>query len=133
MGRQRARLVAALGSRCHACRTRAGSFIDHDHFTGLVRGLLCEYCNTHIDGCLHVSGCVWADYLNSPPAVELKLSYPKPERVGDRDATGRRSSPSGLIRCTEAGQPNAAFFPPLWATRQIDPRRCGERVLPSTG
>jgi hypothetical protein len=49
-------LVAALGQPCHACLIRPGASIDHDHFTGLVRGLLCLYCNTHIDGCLHVSG-----------------------------------------------------------------------------
>jgi hypothetical protein len=40
-GRQRARLIAELGDRCHACTVRRGVIIDHDHFTGIVRGLVC--------------------------------------------------------------------------------------------
>jgi hypothetical protein len=80
-GRQRVQLAAALGRACHACRTRPGANIDHDHFTGFVRGLLCRYCNSHVDGCPHASGCAWADYLNNPPAAPLRLRYPTPERV----------------------------------------------------
>jgi hypothetical protein len=75
--------VAALGPDCHACGSERGTCIDHDHFTGAVRGLVCLYCNTHVDECLHRVGCAWADYLNDPPAASLRLPYPKPERVGD--------------------------------------------------
>jgi hypothetical protein len=42
-------LVGALGSECHACGDVTGSFIDHDHFTGYVCGLLCKGCNHIVD------------------------------------------------------------------------------------
>lgn len=75
LGRQHAQLAVELGTMCRACHTRPASAIDHDHLTGLVRGLLCRHCNTNIDECLHLSGCPWADYLNNPPAAPLRLRY----------------------------------------------------------
>jgi hypothetical protein len=45
LGRVRLVLVEALGDGCHACRWWPGTMVDHDHFTGLVRGLLCvDWC-----------------------------------------------------------------------------------------
>jgi hypothetical protein len=44
-------LYAAQGYACAICRDDGGErglFIDHDHLTGKVRGLLCEGCNTAI-------------------------------------------------------------------------------------
>jgi hypothetical protein len=70
-------LISEFGAVCHACRLRPGIFVDHDHFSGIVRGLLCVHCNTHVDECAHASGCPWADYLNDPPAARMKIRYPK--------------------------------------------------------
>lgn len=70
-------LVGLFGPNCQTCHRRPGEFIDHDHATGLVRGLLCRYCNTWIDKCLHPSGCPWGDYLNAPPATYLRIRYSK--------------------------------------------------------
>ncbi|MDI6106066.1 hypothetical protein QLQ12_46660 [Actinoplanes sp. NEAU-A12] len=41
------------------------------------RGMLRNFCNTWIDQCPHPSGCLWADYLNDPPAAALRLIYTK--------------------------------------------------------
>lgn len=32
--------------RCEICKTRSGIHVDHDHTTGVVRGMLCSQCNT---------------------------------------------------------------------------------------
>ncbi|CAM4239519.1 endonuclease domain-containing protein [Nocardiopsis rhodophaea] len=74
-GQVRRRLVSELGPGCAVC-TGPGEIMDHDPFTGLVRGLLCRHCNTHVDTCPHVRGCAWAQYLNEPPARGLRAAYP---------------------------------------------------------
>lgn len=81
MGRVRAALVDAFGHDCHICRGCPGVMIDHDHFTGLVRGLLCGPCNTHVESCPHLHGCPFGDYLNEPPAAPLQLRYPELRRA----------------------------------------------------
>jgi hypothetical protein len=51
---QYAALLEAQGHRCAIClavepmRGRRRMYVDHDHQTGLVRGLLCQRCNTAI-------------------------------------------------------------------------------------
>lgn len=80
LGRIRIQLAAQFGGGCHACRRGLAAAVDHDHRTGLVRGLLCRNCNSRVDSCPHLSGCPWADYLNNPPAAPLKLRYPRPRK-----------------------------------------------------
>lgn len=77
MGRLRIRLAAEFGRTCQGCGRAPADVIDHDHRTGLVRGVLCRNCNGRIDSCPHVAGCPWADYLNNPPAAGLKLRFPR--------------------------------------------------------
>ncbi|AGL13724.1 endonuclease [Actinoplanes sp. N902-109] len=89
-GRERARLVAELGAQCHLCQQSPGAILDHDHFTGLIRGLLCIGCNNNLEECLHVTGCPRADYLNAPPAARLRLYYPQPDRLAKHDKELRR-------------------------------------------
>jgi hypothetical protein len=39
-------MVTDQGSRCLVCRRRAKLCVDHNHQSGVVRGLLCHNCNT---------------------------------------------------------------------------------------
>lgn len=62
--------------------------VDHDHVNGLVRGLLCNYCNLRIVGKVRDSSLYRkaADYLDSPPGQavlpgrEVPLGKKKPRR-----------------------------------------------------
>ena len=48
----RARLLKQQGFKCAVCgcslkgRVRGGATLDHDHDTGVCRGVLCKVCNT---------------------------------------------------------------------------------------
>lgn len=93
-GRQRIQLTKALGPMCAGCGDAWGVYIDHDHFSGYVRGLLCRICNNKIDYCPHLSGCRWADYLDNPPAAPLQMLYT--DRAQDRRRDQRKIEVTGL-------------------------------------
>ena len=39
-------MMSNQNNRCKICQEEKKLFIDHNHQTGLVRGLLCHHCNT---------------------------------------------------------------------------------------
>ena len=73
--RIRRMLIDSFGRACAICGVAPGTVVDHDHFSGLVRGLICIDCNGRVDWCPHVQNCMFADYLNNPPAADLQLKY----------------------------------------------------------
>jgi Recombination endonuclease VII len=57
-------LYDVQGGRCGACGNSYPVFIDHDHETGYVRGLLCRECNVResLPTVVHISdGCIARD------------------------------------------------------------------------
>lgn len=70
-----AKLYQAQGGRCYLCRVASGAArrlaVDHDHDTGLVRGLCCGRCNLMI-GIWGIPGVLRAlEYLHNPPAIAV--------------------------------------------------------------
>ena len=72
----RGRLVRELGDLCTICQQAYPVFVDHDHETGYVRGYLCRWCNSKVELCAHISGCAFGDYLDDPPARNLRIRHP---------------------------------------------------------
>ncbi|MEV0090425.1 endonuclease domain-containing protein [Streptomyces sp. NPDC050738] len=91
VGAIRQQLAFRWGDMCFTCLTAIPTALDHDHISGLVRGLLCGDCNTRIEECFHVAGCPFADYLNAPPAAPLGLLHPRHgERIRRQRAKAKR-------------------------------------------
>lgn len=38
-------LLEQQGGQCAICREKPGRYVDHNHTTGKIRGLLCNACN----------------------------------------------------------------------------------------
>ncbi|MEU4607551.1 endonuclease domain-containing protein [Kribbella sp. NPDC023972] len=98
------RLVSGLPTKlagCHACDLRPGQIIDHDHLSGLVRGLVCRHCNTALGKCVHIGAVRGAQ----PPA-SMALGYllpPHTRRPAQGTATHRTVRPEP-IRLTTTGR-----------------------------
>ena len=73
-------LFAAQDGKCAICGATGGLLVDHDHSTGLVRGLLCHRCNVKL-GQYHDSTSrlrrsghpEFAEYVCFPPAQRKGL------------------------------------------------------------
>jgi hypothetical protein len=68
------RLLAAQDGKCAICGglRRQNLDVDHDHKTGLIRGLLCKRCNRRLlPSCGDDETVLWQaiEYLREPPAV----------------------------------------------------------------
>lgn len=57
-------LMREQGGQCAACHSKAAKHLDHDHGTGLVRGMLCRACNL-LEGKGHLAS---STYHADPPA-----------------------------------------------------------------
>jgi hypothetical protein len=69
-------ILESQDNKCCICKkelTGISNAVDHDHKTGIVRGILCGYCNHWNLGRLTDWELVqrMADYLREPPAVRI--------------------------------------------------------------
>lgn len=85
-------ILSAQGGGCAVCgvqRSQDGRrlAVDHDHATGLIRGVLCVVCN-RILGALEDRGVErFLGYLGQPPAVQT---------IGERYAPSKAQAPTQL-------------------------------------
>jgi hypothetical protein len=65
----RAALAHHQGQRCATCMRRGLPMVlDHEHFTGLARGMLCRGCNVREGSHFGVDHAVFRLYRANPPA-----------------------------------------------------------------
>ena len=70
------RLLKAQGGGCAICGSQPKKqllHVDHDHETGIIRGLLCLWCNHKLLGGARESTIILQraiDYLTKPPAIK---------------------------------------------------------------
>ncbi len=82
---------SAQDGRCYICRKKPRArdpelAVDHDHRTGLIRGLLCPRCNHDQLGRFSEDPMYYQrahDYLAYPPARKLFGSRFVPDSVGN--------------------------------------------------
>ncbi len=67
-------LVESQGGVCAICKLQKPLVVDHDHNTGLVRGLLCQECNRAI-----------GVFKDSPPLLQSAVSYLRKAHRGSWD------------------------------------------------
>lgn len=86
-------IYEAQGGKCGICKRPRSDFknslaVDHNHKTGLVRGLLCMICNRALGKFLDNDDSVAAaaDYISSPPSVGalMRTHYTLPGRIGTK-------------------------------------------------
>lgn len=82
-------ILAAQGWGCAVCGNAEKLVLDHDHETGLVRGILCNSCNMALgyahDNARTLRGL--ADYLQWSRSVNgLRVSRKYGKRIGTRKA-----------------------------------------------
>lgn len=83
-------LLAQQSGVCAICQTAADAFVvDHDHDSGLVRGLLCHRCNTGL-----------GNFRDSIDTLSRAVSYLKNPRPCDGDIVAARSTRRLLYRLT---------------------------------
>ena len=106
----RAALHALQGGRCAVCGEGGALCVDHDHATGLARGLLCRSCNGR-EG-MGVADADIEAYLARPPAAGRRWLWALPDAWTQEDTAAARKL-SGI---------KASSGLPVWAILRYLPQ-----------
>lgn len=100
------KLISWQRDRCAMCGgSAAGCVVDHDHATGLVRGLLCSTCNT-TEGRKGPEEEPFASYRRLPPTAIIGVTLPY--RPGDRAYSYRCDRYLGYLSIPSAWCPGVS-------------------------
>ena len=124
-GRQCAALLAIQGGTCATCDATARLEADHDHATGLLRGLLCKSCNNR-EGKSR-SGEFDAYRANPPAGAAWFWDFPDDWSQADTDAVRKSGLTSRRVRAVRTSRPEAVRSYRVDAAAAVD--RAGMTAL----
>lgn len=97
-------ILAFQGGVCYICERPPGQTrlaVDHDHATGLTRGLVCWKCNSALAKLNDEAKRAYRawKYLSDPPATKAlgEQRFGRPGRVTTKKTRKRRVKPKGSI------------------------------------
>lgn len=93
-------ILAVQGHKCPVCLKPLQGLsnpVDHDHKTGVVRGVTCMYCNHRVIGRNREWETIqrMADYLKDNPARRALGHRQVPPKKPKRKSSAKKASPGG--------------------------------------
>jgi hypothetical protein len=98
-----AKLREHQGKGCAICRQERTLVVDHDHATGLIRGLICAHCNVSEGAGLDQPWMV--EYRANPPAARIGLVVKYGSHRPRPEPGERRPYSKTLARFIDRGLP----------------------------
>lgn len=85
--------------------------VDHDHETGLIRGLLCCVCNFRLGNCTQSDLLRLAAYVAQPPAASLAIRMPERILSSFRAVAAKKEAKKQAKKLLKSSRKNEEFCP----------------------